>query len=128
MEDNKKLTLKERINKLKKFTEENKTKIKLGIFVTLVGAEAIVVYLVLKDYNHKLKVGSTLCDKLEALSFDPIIKTMDKVDEDIYTNLAYNLEEAIFSSDVTSYVNERTYELTDDISKVVKVTMETIKK
>lgn len=128
MEDNKKLTLKERINKLKKFTEENKTKIKLGIFVTLVGAEAIVVYLILKDYKYKLEVGSKLCDKLEALSFDPIIKTMDEVDEDIYTNLAYNLEEAIFSSDVTSYVNERTYKLTDGISKVVKVTMETIKK
>ena len=128
MEDNKKLTFKERINKLKEFAEENKTKIKLGIFVTLVGAEAIVIHLVLKDYKHKLEVGSKVCDKLEALSFDPIIKTMDEVDKDIYTNLAYNLEEAVFSPDVTSYVNERTYKLTDDISKAVKVTMETIKK
>lgn len=56
----------------------------------------------------------------EAKSFYPEV-----IDEEIYTELAPKISEAVLDNDINVANFEETYDL-DDISKVVKVTIETI--
>lgn len=72
---------------------------------------------------HRFKGADILTSLKNDNQYAPWVK---KIDEDIFTNLAPEIEEAILNYGLEKYWAERTYELDPVTSKLVTVTIETV--
>lgn len=72
---------------------------------------------------HRFKGADILTSLKSDNQYAPWVK---KIDEDIFTNLAPEMEEAILNYGLEKFWAERTYELDPVTSKLVTVSIETI--
>lgn len=118
---------KERIDEAKEFCKEHEKEINTAKTICWVAGSVIVSGLVYKKLTDKPESNNKVIDAEPSHDNEGEQKRdyVGEVDELIYTDLATEIENNVLANAENPMTLERTYDVSDDLSKNVKVTIET---
>lgn len=118
---------KERIDEAKEFCKEHEKEINTAKTICWVAGSVIVSGLVYKKLTDKPESNNKVIDAEPSPETEVEQKRdyVGEVDELIYTDLATEIENNVLANAENPMTLERTYDVSDDLSKNVKVTIET---
>lgn len=121
---------------IKTWIKENKLLIASGVLTTASIVAAVIYKKQVNNCKKDLDLLAHTISKQEQFILDTlkgyevdlsdVNKRIGKVDEDIFTSLAPDIENAILNTSIDKIVIERTYDMGDNLHKLVTTTVEGI--